>query len=164
MRAWLATLAPRERAMLMIGAACVAAFVYYAAVWAPLAAGIRQRHHRIDRLQSLVTWLDDAAQRANALRASRTGSAPTGQNRSLLSIIDQSSKDGGLGQAVTRIQPGGTDHTRVWLKGAPFNTVVRWLNTLQSQFGVSVTSASISASPQSGRVNARLNLTRGEAS
>lgn len=164
MRAWLTALAPRERALLLLGAIFVVAFVYYAAVWAPLAAGIQGRRHRAEHLQSLVAWLDNAAQRAQALRAAHTDAVPADRNRSLLSIIDQSSKSAGLGQAVTRIQPNGSDHTRVWLEGAPFNTLVRWLDTLHSHFGVSVTSASISAAEQSGRVNARLNLTRGESS
>lgn len=164
MRAWFTALAPRERVLLLLGAACVTVFVYYAAIWAPLAAGIKHRRQQIERLQSLVTWLDNAAQRAQALRASRTGTAPTGQDRSLLSVINQSSKNAGLGQAVTRIQPSGNDHIRVWLQGSSFNTLVRWLDSLRSHFGVSVTSASISATDQPGRVDARLNLTRGGAS
>lgn len=164
MRAWFAGLAPRERALLVFAAVFVLAFIYYAAVWAPLSAGIHRRSHRVEHLQSLVTWLDEAGQRAHTLRAAHADKAPAGQQPSLLSIIDRSSKNTGLGQAVTRIQPTGTKRARVWLENASFTTLVHWLDALQSRFGVKVASASITAAKQSGRVNARLSLTRGGTS
>ena len=47
---------------------------------------------------------------------------------------------------------------RVWLDGAPFDVLVKWLLTLSSTHGIQVDNATLERAETAGRVNARLSL------
>ena len=78
--------------------------------------------------------------------------------RSLLSVTDGSARTAGLGDALKRVEPDGSTGVRVWLEGAPFDSVIGWLRVMSSSYGVDVDSASIERTATAGRVNARLSL------
>jgi type II secretory pathway component PulM len=84
-----------------------------------------------------------------------------GQERSLLAIADQTGKQAGLSNAITRMQPEGDHIVRVWLEQADFAALVRWLGLLETTYGVAVVEAAIDREAQAGMVRARLGLVRG---
>jgi general secretion pathway protein M len=47
---------------------------------------------------------------------------------------------------------------RVWLEGAVFDDVLRWLDTLAAQHGVRITGLNVERTATPGRVNARVAL------
>jgi general secretion pathway protein M len=47
---------------------------------------------------------------------------------------------------------------RVWLDGAPFDVLVKWLTTLNSTHGILVDNATLERTESAGRVDARLTL------
>lgn len=149
----------RERLLVSAAAATLAVALFFILVWEPLHASVKRLRTDVSDMQGLVAEL---AQARSLILAGRNGiGVIQGQGRSLLSIIDQSGKENGLASAVTRMQPEGDATVRVWLEQADFAAMVRWLDKLESGYGVTVTEVAIDRESQPGLVRARLGLVRG---
>jgi len=159
-KAWFLSLAPRERLMVSAAAGIVILALVFLLAWEPLASRVTQLQQSVDEQQALKQWMQQAAVEARQLRGA-AGSTAAGANRSLLAVVDQTSKQSRLGSAVKRIQPDGQDLVRVTLEQASFDDVVLWLGTLQRSYGVNVVDAAIDRQANAGRVNARLTLKKG---
>ena len=158
MKAWFDALAPRERIMVSIAVVVVALLLVYAAAWSPLASSVTSLRESVDEQQSLKQWMQQSAAEVNRLRSTVGGGA--GDRRSLLAVVDQTSKQSQLAPAVKRIEPDGQELVRVSLEQVAFDDLVTWLGNLQRSFGVSVADVSIERQADSGRVNVRLTLKR----
>ena len=77
--------------------------------------------------------------------------------RSLLAVVDQSARSGGLGNAIKRIEPDGSKGVKVWLEGAPFDPMILWLGKLAKSFRIEPSMITLEPIGD-GRVNARLTL------
>ncbi len=161
MKEFLANLNPRERRLLYIGSAVAAVLLLYLAVWAPLSAKVDRLREGVARQQALEAWMQQASQEVQRLRkATATGSGQR-PRQSLLALTDQSARQRGLAQAIKRVQPDGQDKVNIRLEGAAFDDVVTWLETLQSQYRVSVATITIDRQDQPGLVDVRLTLQGG---
>lgn len=163
MRAWFEALEARERALVLLAGAVVLGAVLYLAVWEPLTARVSMLEDRIQRDQMLVTWLHQVGPRVEALRAGARKTVIQGRDRTLLAIVDQTSRAAALDDAVDRIQPDGDAVVRVWLDDAGFDATVRWLFELSRNYGIRVESARFDTPAREGRVSARLSLRRDPA-
>ena len=157
MKEWFTSLAPRERAMVSIAAVVVALALVYAVAWGPLASSVSRLQHSVEEQQALKQWMQQSAAEVKQLRGA-AGAA--NDHRSLLAVVDQTSKQSQLGPAVKRIEPDGQELVRVSLERASFDDMVTWLGSLHRSFGVSVADVSIDRQADSGRVNARITLKR----
>jgi general secretion pathway protein M len=154
---WFNGLAPRERIMVSLAAAVVVLALVYAAAWSPLSSSVDRLEQSVEEQQSLKQWMQQSAAEVNRLR-STAGSG--GDHRSLLAVVDQTSKQSQLAPAVKRVEPDGQELVRVTLEQASFDDLVTWLGNLQQRFGVNVADVSIDRQADSGRVNVRLTLKR----
>lgn len=150
-------LQPRERVIVFVGAAVLAALIAYLGIWEPL---VKAHYRNADALQTsraLATRIETAASLAQ-------GQSGNNVNRSaaLLSVVDQTSRSGTLGKAPTRVQPEGSGEreVKVWFEDVPFTNCLRWLSELQSQYGIQVSSTEIEQGSAPGLVNARFTLSR----
>lgn len=152
-----AQLQPRERMIVLIGAAVLAALIAYLGVWEPL---VKAHHHNAEALE---------ASRALAIRIEAAASLAKGQSSggadrsaALLSVVDQSSRNGTLGKAPTRLQPEGSGEreVKVWFEDVQFDNALRWLTELQTRYAIQVSSAEIDQGSAPGLVNARFTLSR----
>ena len=157
MKEWFTSLAPRERAMVSIAAAVVVLALVYAVAWSPLASSVTRLQQSVEEQQALKQWMQQSAAEVNQLRGAAGASD---DHRSLLAVVDQTSKQSQLGPAVKRIEPDGQELVRVSLEQASFDDMMSWLGSLQRSFGVSVADVSIDRQAASGRVNARITLKR----
>lgn len=158
MRDWLEGLEPRERLLVMAGAALLAMFLVFVLVWLPVRSGYSNLKTSVAEQRDTAAWMQRSAQQLAELKRSG-GAAPTGLGgRSLLAVTDSTARAGGLGDALKRVEPEGRDNVRVWLDGASFDVLVKWLATLSSTHGILVDSATLERSETAGRVNARLTL------
>ncbi|WP_423820516.1 type II secretion system protein M [Salinisphaera sp. SPP-AMP-43] len=161
LKEWFHTLAPRERVMVSIAAVMVVIALFYYALWQPLNNALTDAQAQVTAESNQARWMLGIRNEAQLLRSSSQHRAPTGSNRSLLSIVDESSRANQLGKAVTHIQPRNNDQASVTLDEANFNRMLYWLQTLQSQYGVVATEATISREEDTaGLVEARLTLSR----
>lgn len=157
-REWFAGLAPRER--LMVGACAifvVFAILYYG-IWNSLANAHHKREKALAESRALATRLEVIG--AEAMKARRSGGGAVNRSMSLLSAVDQSSKSGTLSKPPSRLQPEGDAEVRVWLEDVNFDGVLRWINELETRYGVMVQTVDIDQQSSPGLVNARLSLVR----
>jgi len=159
MKDWFDSLAPRERTMVSVAAAVIVLALVYVAAWSPLKSSVARLEQSVDEQRALKQWMQQAAAEANQLRTA-AGAGAASDHRSLLAVVDQTSKQSQLAPAVKRIEPDGQELVRVSLEQASFDDLVLWLGSLQRTFGVSVADVSIDRQADTGRVNARLTLKR----
>jgi general secretion pathway protein M len=156
MQWWNARL-PRERQILLAGAAVVVLFILYSAIWAPL-------HHARHRAELDLQQTRTVANRLEAVaidveRNRGVGGAAATRGLPLLSAVDQASHRPELGKPYERIEPDGDREVKIWINEVPFDSLVDWLNLLQTQYGIVASSAELERKGE-GVVNARLSLVR----
>lgn len=152
MTTWWAARNPRERVILVAGAAVVIA----ALIWALLLDPLSQRRDALARAvpeqRALLNWMEsipaDGARRATSIRDS------------LFAVVDRSARSTALAGTLSRVQPEGADTVRVWLDDAPFNELVAWMASLEYEHGVRVTAVAVDRTATPGRVSARVTLAR----
>jgi general secretion pathway protein M len=150
---------PRERLLVAAAAAIVVATLLFLLIWEPLHDGVQRLRTDVKATQALVAEL---AQARSLVLSGRGGvGVIQGQGRSLLAIIDQTGKENGLENAITRMQPEGDTTVRVWLEQADFAALLRWIGVLETTYGVAVVEAAIDREAEPGMVRARLGLVRG---
>ena len=158
MKAWLDSLDARERMMLAAGTALLAVFLIYILVWSPVHSGYNALKNTVEEQRSTAVWMRESAQTLASLKRSSGNRARGLGGRSLLSVADSTARAGGLGEALKRVEPEGSDSVRVWLDGASFDVLVKWLGTLSTLHGVNAQTVTMERSESKGRVNARLTL------
>ena len=158
MKAWLYSLEPRERMMVAAGAALLVLFLLYILVWSPLHSGYDALRSTVEEQRATALWMQESAQTLTQLKRSSDNAAQGLGGKSLLSVADSTARAGGLGPALKRVEPEGSDSVRVWLDGAPFDVLVKWLGTLSTIHGVNAETVTMERSDATGRVSARLTL------
>lgn len=156
MKDWFAGLAPRERYVLVGGAAAALLIITWAFVWRPLTVGADELRATLSVQQELLVNLH----RARGLAGASSESVSADDLQSLVVLVDRTHREHGLEGALSRNQPDGPDGTRVTLQNAGFDALMGWLATLESQYQVIVESASINGSREPGLVSATLVLRR----
>lgn len=154
---WFHTRSPRERQVLVGGAAVLAALLFYLVAWEPLTDRERELAARVAQQREQLAWMRSAA--AELRTMTPRGSPGTEDGGSLLSVIDRSANDAGLASAVRRLAPEGDGRVRVWLGDAPYRTTVRWLESLARR-GVVPLSVQMERGESAGQVEVRLLLSR----
>lgn len=155
MKEWLDKLEPRERAVLLAGAAVATAIVFFAFVWKPLTEGASTLRTSIESNEGLLAYL----YRAEGLTEA-TDDRPVRAVQSLVVLIDQTAQANGLGGAVTRTRPDGATRINLSFENAAFDELLAWLISLQQNEGVYVEGASINDTRERGRVSGQLLLAR----
>jgi general secretion pathway protein M len=156
-RNWLAGLDQRERRLVITGAALFAIMILYVAIWEPLTGSVENLRATSRDQQAALGWMKQAAAEIQQLRGKKVRSqAASGQ--SLLTLVDRTAKSSGLGTAMKRVQPDGEKKVRVWMEGASFDDVIRWLVQLESRHGVGIESSVFELKENAGRVDAQLVL------
>ncbi|MES9846603.1 MAG: type II secretion system protein M [Candidatus Sedimenticola sp. PURPLELP] len=153
-------MAPRERGFLVAGALTVGFIVLYALAWEPLTEKVSGLQSSVQAQRELVSWMEQTTKQIELIRDQIGPELEDSEDdRSLLSVVDESARDSGLGQAVKRIEPADGGKLKIWLESAEFNTLVEWMADLQSE-GIWAGTAQLSRTSASGRVNGRLTLSR----
>lgn len=115
----------------------------------------RDARAELEQAQEDLIWMQ-----ANALAARQAGARPgqAGVGQSLLTAVNASARSSGLN--LQRFEPDGEQRVRVTLENAVFTDVMRWVVTLQQQYGLAIDSFSADAQAQPGIVNIRLTVGR----
>ena len=154
---WFATLKPRERIIVSIGAV----LVVFAAIFmslAPFYKSIQVRSERVERKQGDLAWMRSVTPELQALGQNQTVAAPS--DESLVVLIDRTARECGLGASLTGQTPNGETGIRVRLESAAFDVLVKCLGQLQQAHAVTIESATFDRTAKPGLVNANLVLNR----
>ncbi|MFQ5634327.1 MAG: type II secretion system protein GspM [Gammaproteobacteria bacterium] len=159
MREWYEQLAPRERILVLVAGTLILVALVVSLGIRPIMQQSARGQALVEDKRELLGELRDVAARLGP----QSGDTPTsvaGGTQSLVLIVDQTTRSGGLAPYLKRNQPDGADSIRLRLENAPFDSVIAWLNGLRIQHGVSVTTANIDMASATGRVNCNLTLVR----
>ena len=157
MKDWLLSLEPRERLLLAASAGVLVLLLVVLLVWVPLHSAYTTLQSDVDEQRDTALWMQASAAKLGQLK--RSGGNVKGLGgRSLLAVTGSTARAGGRGAALRRVEPEGSDSVRVWLEGASFDVLVKWLGTLSATHGIDAESATMERGDAAGRVNARLTL------
>lgn len=152
-RYWM--MAPHERLVVNALVVAIVAMLLFLVVINPALKSRAEAEVQLNAKRSVLQWVKDNEQRAIAASRTTTGQAPK-SGQSLMAVVTSSSSQMGL--ALKRYEPEGDDKLRVWLEDQSFNKMVRWLDSLQKQHGMSVVNVSVDAGKEPGVVTAKLVL------
>ena len=155
-------LQPRERTMLLFGGLALLIALVYFLVWQPIMSARTEIKQEVQQKLALLHWINDASSEAKSLRGTtgQGGKTKDPGGKSLLSLVDQTAKQQGLGSVMKRVEPDGKQ-VRVWFEAASFDQLVVWLEKLSSENGVYPDSMTVERSRAAGLVDARLRLAEG---
>lgn len=160
MKQWFASLAQREKIMVVSAAVVVIVFLFYMVLWQPLTNGIGTLNTRVASQRDLVSWLAGVTSQAQRLRGSGNHAQIKGQDQSLLSLVDKTSRSAQLGKAVRHIRPDGQDKATITFDAAGFNKLLFWLHDLQKEYGIDTRALTVTSEDKPGQVQARISLER----
>jgi len=161
MRDWFTALQQREQIFVAGGAAVVLIVIFYTFVWEPLDTGQKMLAAEVTSWERSLAELKPL----KGLQQTASGNAPVVSNaaeQTPVVIVDQTLRSRGLDRALQRSQPTTSNGIRVEFDNVAFDDLVLWLGDLSNQYGMQVTSGSMSTSSQStpGRINATFTLER----
>jgi len=152
--AWYGALEPREQTVVRGGAIAAAVLI--------VVGGFLQLHAAVARAeQRLASERADLAYLQSVRDEVRAMPVPQGGGQSLVTIVDRTTRDGGIAANLRGADPGGSNSVRVRFEGASFTLLVQWLVRLGREYGLAVQSATFERTEAAGRVNANLTLVGG---
>lgn len=156
---WYNSLPQREKLLVIITSAFLAITLFYLVVWEPIYKGLEKQQQQYSTQLGVINWMQKASEEVKTLKRSGAKTINSG-NQPVSLIIDKSAKISGLKNNLGKLESSGKEGARVTLDTASFNQMLIWLNNLEVQHGVTVTSANIERDEQAGTVNARLTFSR----
>jgi general secretion pathway protein M len=156
LRAWFASLQQREQRVVAVGAVVLGLIIVIGGTLMPLQSAVSSAVRASDARRDDLAWM-----RANAgeIRA-RGGGIPADTGEAPVVLVDRVGRESGLASALRGTQPNTTGGVRVQLEGAPFDTLITWLDTLDRQYGLAVESITVDRTPAPGLVNASISFSQ----
>ncbi|MGE0622613.1 MAG: type II secretion system protein GspM [Pseudomonadales bacterium] len=151
---WYASREPHERPVIAGLLLLVILAVLWIAIWKPISDWRAVEANRYQNAQSTWEWMQANESKARA-RATQVGGAQT-SDRSLMPLVTREANT--LGIRLNRLQPESDGAVSVVVQAQPFNTLVQWLDRLQSTHNIAVQRISVDAEGKPGLVNAQIRL------
>lgn len=156
--AWWTAQSPRDRRMLASGAVVVAVLLAWAFAWHPLMTARASLRTRVDADRRDLAYVRIGAAEVASLHASGQRTRGERAGKSLLALADATARSAGLGHALARVEPVGAGAVRVGFDTANFDSLMRWIDGLERDYGVEVSEFSADRADGVGLVNARVTL------
>jgi general secretion pathway protein M len=159
MKDWYLKLTSREKMMVLSAASVVALFTFYLLLWAPVAGSYTKLKNNVAMAENTISWMKSAANEVSQLRGSGGTVAERPQGKQfVLGLVDKTAKSAGLGAVLKRVQPEGETGVKIWFESAPFDELIIWLDTIQSEHGLVVNEINVEQTDSAGLVNVRVSL------
>ena len=151
----------RERIFVATGALLVVLALLYAFVWVPMDTGQKTMTTSVGTWQRSLTEIKQLKGLTIPASAISQSTATASQQAPVV-IVDQTLRARGLDRSLKRSQPTTSNGIRVEFESVAFDELVFWLGDLSGQYGMHVTSGSMSSPSQAapGRINATFTLER----
>ena len=126
-------LAPREQAVLGIGAALAIGIIAWSFIWVPLQTTVDELRESVRDRSRLVVDL----RRAASLSSTAATGAFGASEQEYYALVDATARPLGLASSIsgTRLDPA-TGTMRVTIQNAPFSQLVEWLMGLEREYGI----------------------------
>jgi len=153
---WYSSLPIRDRNLLTTAVVLVFITLFYLLVWEPVHQGRDQQQQQFKSQQEIYAWMQSASNEVMSLKGS--GIRKVTSNQPITLILENSATISGLKQNINKIESSGKSGAQVKIDSASFDQLLVWLNTLEQQHGVTITTASIERNDQPGTISARLSF------
>lgn len=153
---WYSSLSLRDRNLLIAITTLLFITFFYLLVWEPVHQGLEQQQQELKSQQDTYIWMQSASTEIKSLKG--TGIKKATSKQPIALILENSAKISGLKQHINKIESAGKNGARVKIDSASFDQLLVWLNTLEQQHGVTITTASIDRNDTTGNVSARLSF------
>ncbi len=144
-----------EQKIVLLGAIVVVIFVLYSLIYKPLNSSIEQLQASNQSSQELLVWMAESVASLKGGTKSSPG-VDKRRGRSLNVIINTTASVSKI--SISRSQPRDNDQYQIWLDKAVFNDVMAWLNVLQQDYGIHVSSINLGSTQSKGLVGVNLTF------
>ncbi len=145
---WYRGLPERDQQIVLWGGAAAAVLLVALLAW-QLGASVASAEARVERRRQDLAFIETVAPRLQSL--------PSGGSDEPLTIaIDRMAREGGLADALAAVEPAANGALRARFTGASFDSLVLLLARLQKERGVEAETASVTATGETGLVDATL--------
>jgi len=152
------SVSPRERVMVVTGAAAVLAIVLYSLVWSPWQQQLQRLRDQVPGKRQTLAWMEQAAREVAPLIKKHTD-AGGGQNLPILTVVEQTATAMELRDSIKQMRPGDNNEVQVNLQEAEFDTWLKWIDSLSKQ-GIEISAAAAGRGQDPGKANIRMTLGR----
>ncbi len=157
---WYQGLQQRERQMVLAATAVIVITLLYLTIWEPISRGIEDQTQKYQTQLDILDWMQTAATEVRTLQASGATKKQTSNSQPVTLLVETSATTAGLKPYLRKLESTSDKGARVTIDDASFDQILLWLNTLQTQYGISVSSANIDRADKAGAINARMTLNR----
>jgi len=157
---WYQGLQQRERQLVLAASVVIIITLLYLIIWEPIHKGIEDQTQKYQSQIDILDWMQTAATEVRGLKASGATKRKTNSTQPVTLLVEQSSTAAGLKPYLTKLESTSDKGARVTIDAASFDQLLLWLNTLQTQYGITVSSANLDRDDKPGAVNARMTLSR----
>ena len=157
---WYQGLQQRERQLVLAASAVIVITLLYLTIWEPIHKGMENQTQKYQTQVDILDWMQAAAVEVRALQASGTAKRRTNSSQPVSLLVEKSAATAGLKPYLRKLESTQDKGARVTFDDASFDQVLLWLNTLQTQYGISVSSANLDRADKTGTINARMTLNR----
>lgn len=159
-RNWYHGLQQRERQLVLATSALIIVTLLYLIIWEPIFNGLSDQAQKHQTQLDILEWMQDAAVEVRALKATGVTKRRANSNQPASLLVEQSATAAGLKPYLTKLESTSDKGVRVTMDTASFDQMLLWLNTLQTQYGITVSSANLDRDDKPGAVNIRMTLSR----
>ena len=159
-RNWYHGLQQRERQLVLAASVVVITTLLYLVIWEPVHKGLNEQTQKYKAQVDIFEWMQTAATEVSTLKATGAAKRRTSSTQPVTLVVEQSAATAGLKPYVRKLESTSDKGARITIDEASFDQILLWLNTLQVQHGISVSSANIDRVDKPGAVNARMTLSR----
>ncbi|MGB5279345.1 MAG: type II secretion system protein M [Gammaproteobacteria bacterium] len=157
---WFHGLQQRERQLVLGASVVVIVTLGYLIIWEPVHKSIDEQTRKLHSQIGIQQWMQNAAKEVKVLKASGSPSKKINSTQPVTLVVEQSAATAGIKPYLSRLESTSDKGARVTIDAASFDQLLLWLNTLQTQYGINVTSANLDRDDKPGTVNARMTLKR----
>ena len=150
-------LQPRDRMILNGLAIFLLVLIVFFVLVKPATDSVVDAEAKLENSQAVLQWMINnkhLIQKESPSKGGQKGRRP--KNKTMLSLVNSTSSRYGV--TLKRYKPEGDDKLHVWLDNVEFNSAVKWLNKLQSDYSVGVVNISIDSGKKSGFIKAKIIL------
>jgi len=144
----------------LAAAALIILTLLYVILWEPIHNGVRDQTQKYQAQLDILDWMQAAATEVRVLKATGAGKRRTNSSQPVTLLVEQSATAAGLKPYMTKLESTSDKGARVTIDAASFDQMLLWLSTMQTQYGITVSSANVDRNEKVGAVNARLTFSR----
>lgn len=157
---WYHGLQQRERQLVLAASAIIIVTLLYLIIWEPIHKGVEEQAQKYQAQVEILEWMQAAAVEVRTLKASGAANRNTNSSQPVTLLVEKSTTTAGLKPFLRKLESTTDKGARISIDAASFDQLLLWLGTLQTQYGISVSSANLDRDDTAGAVNVRMTLNR----